>query len=162
MAPSRLVALLLPVLALLACGRSPEDAQKKLAEQKVPASSEALLAKTKEGQAGQATATLLAEAGVDPNSRQANGMTVLMSAAFNGQHDTAQALIARGADVNATAKDFTALRLAVEKGDIKMAKLLLDKGANPALRADGGPSPLDKADESGNREMLDLLKSRAK
>ena len=150
------------MLAAMACSRSPEEAQKKLAKQNIPLSGEALLAKTKEGKSGQTAATMLAEAGVDPNSSQANGMTALMSAAFNGQLETAAALIARGADVNASAREFTALGLAVERGDLKMAKLLLDHGANPAVRPGNAPSAIDKADEIGNREMLGLLKARAK
>lgn len=149
------------ILSLAACDRSPEAAKKKLAAENVRVDEQTLLAKTKEGRAGEATATLLAQAGVDPNSRQANGMTALMSAAFNGQRDTAEALIKRGADVNATAKGFTALRLAVEKNDVNMVKLLLDHGANPTLKADGSPSALEKAQEGGETEIVKLLKKKA-
>lgn len=149
------------IFSLAACDRSPDAAKKKLAAENVPVDAQTLLAKTKEGRAGESTATLLAQAGVDPNARQANGMTALMSAVFNGQRETAETLIKRGANVNEIARGFTALRLAVEKNDMNMVKLLLDHGANPTLKADGLPSALEKAQEGGETEIVKLLKKKA-
>lgn len=150
------------ILSLAACDRSPEAAKKKLAAENVTVDAPTLMAKTKEAQAGEKTASLLVQAGVDPNARQANGMTALMSAVFNGQHETASLLLERGADVNATAKGFTALRLAVERNDLKMVRLLLDRGANPTLKAEGAPSALEKAQEGGGAtDIARLLADKA-
>jgi len=146
--------------ALLAAGcgdPSPEAAKKRLAEKNLPVDASTLMAKTKEGKAGEKDAKLLAVAGADPNARQANGMTALMSAAFNGQLDAAEALIQRGADVNATASGFTALRLAVERGDKPIVRLLLKHGAKPNLKPDGAPSALEKAQQLKDPEIAELL-----
>jgi ankyrin repeat protein len=145
---------------LAACGDNPETARKKLAEKQLAVSSETLMAKTKEGNTGTGDAKLLVIAGADPNARQANGMTALMSAVFNGQAETARLLIERGADVNASAKGFTALRLAVEKNSPDMVKLLLANGARPDLRPESGASALDKARDGGNRQIIELLEAR--
>lgn len=145
---------------LAACGDSPEAARKKLAEKQLAVSGETLMAKTKEGTAGSGDAKLLVIAGADPNARQTNGMTALMSAAYNGQLDTARLLIERGADVNASAKGFTALRLAVEKNNPEMVKLLLANGAKPDLRPEVSPSALDKARDGGNRQIIEMLESK--
>lgn len=148
---------------LAACGEpSPEDAKKRLAEKHIPVDAAALLAKTKEGKTGEADARLLAAAGVDPNARQANGMTALMSAAYNGQREVAEALIKRGADVNAAAQGFTALRLAVERGDKPMIRLLLDHGARPGLKPDGAPSALEKAEQGKDAEIVGWLAGAGK
>lgn len=153
--------LLVGAVGILGCGEeSPDKARSKLAEQGVPVDNQTLIAKTKEGKAGEDAARLLVVAGTDPNARQENGMTVLMSAVFNGQFDAAKALIARGADVNASAKGFTALRLAVERGNADMVKLLLDHGANPDLRPDGAPSARHKAEDSAHADIQKLLKAK--
>lgn len=164
--PSRHLALFAVPLAaaLLAAGcgdPSPETAKKRLAEKNLPVDSPTLIAKTKEGKAGEDDAKLLALAGADPNARQSNGMTALMSATFNGQVDTAEALIKRGADVNATASGFTALRLAVERGDKAMVRLLLKHGAKPNLKPDGAASALEKAQQLKDPEIAELLAKAA-
>jgi ankyrin repeat protein len=153
---------ILPLLFLLAaCGRSPEDAQKKLAELQVPPTAEALIAKTKEAK-GEDVAKMLVQAGVDPNARQANGMTALMSAVFNGQHDVAKVLLEKGAQVGAEASGFNALSLAVERGDKSMVTLLLDNGAEARTRPGSGLSPLEKAQQQGKPEIAALLEKAAK
>ena len=148
------------MVLLAACGRSPDEAKKKLAEIQVPQTPAALLAKTKDAK-DEEVARMLVQAGVDPNARQENGMTVLMSAAFNGQHGVAKALLEKGAQVNADAKGFNALSLAVERGDKAMVQLLLANGAQARTRPGGGASALQKAQQRQNAELIALLEKAA-
>lgn len=161
MLKSRKILFFFWLFGLAGCSPGPEEAKKALAEKQIPVTDQALLAKTKDAKGGEADAKLLVAAGVDPNARQANGMTALMSAVFNDQPDVARLLIAKGADVNASAKGFTALRLAVEKGNLPMVKILLENGANPALKPDGAPSALEKAQQGTNPDLVALLRSKA-
>ena len=149
-------------LLLAGCGRdTPETARKKLTKLQVEQSPEVLIASTKTPKTEE-VAQMLVVAGVDPNARQPNGMTVLMSAVFNQQFDTAKALLAKGADVKLDAGGYNALSLAAEKGDREMAKLLLANGADPALRPQGGMSALEKAQHWQNAAMVELLQSAKK
>ena len=74
---------------------------------------------------------LLAEAGADINSTNANGTTPLMLAAASGKTDAIQVLLDRGAEVNA--KDITneqnALMFAAALGRSDVVRLLAVKGA---------------------------------
>ncbi len=153
---------ILPLLVLLAaCGRSPEEAKKKLAEMKVPPTAESLIAKTKDAKS-EDVAKMLVQAGVDPNARQENGMTALMSAVFNGQHEVAKVLLEKGAQVNADAGGYSALTLAVERGDKPMVELLLANGAEARTRPGSGMSALEKAQQHEKTEMVKLLEKAAK
>lgn len=151
-----------PLLCLLAaCGPSPEEAKKKLTEMQVPQTAESLVAKTKDAKAGD-VAKMLVQAGVDPNARQENGMTVLMSAVFNGQEDVARALIEKGAQVNADARGYNALSLAVERNDAGLVKLLLASGAEAKTRPPGGLSALEKARQQQKTDLVGLLEKADK
>lgn len=153
---------LLAVLQLAGCdNETPEEAKAKLARQNVPLTDEALLAKTKDA-ASEEVAKRLVIAGVDPNARQPNGMTALMSAVFNGQEDVAKALLEKGADVKLEAAGFNALSLAVEHGDKSMVKLLLAAGADPKVRPGSGLSALEKAEQRADKEMVELLQSASR
>src|SRR4029434_4326839 len=60
--------------------------------------------------------------------------TALLYAARDGCYDCVEALIASGADVNMpTPEGVTALMLALDNDHNDVAKLLLDRGANPEL-----------------------------
>lgn len=151
-------------LALLLAGCSPEtpeEAKGKLAKMNVPPTGEALLASTKSGKTEKA-AELLVKAGVDPNARQANGMTALMSAAFNGQEDVVKMLLEKGADVKADAAGYNALSLAAERGNKAIVKMLLAAGADPKARPNSGLSALEKAQQRGDAEMVELLQNSSK
>jgi ankyrin repeat protein len=143
------------------CSRTPEESKQKLAEMQVPQTAESLLAKTKGGD-GTEAAKMLVQVGVDPNAQQPNGMTALMSAAFNGQHDVAKALLEKGAHVNAEAKGFNALSLAVERNNKQMVELLLANGAEARTRVGSALSPLEKAQQQKNSEIISLLEKAAK
>ena len=72
------------------------------------------------------------------------GMTALMFAAREGYLDSVRALVAAGADVNKVneADNTSVLTLAIVNGRIDIAKLLLDRGANPNLSSKTGLAPL--------------------
>ncbi len=155
------VRLLVVILLLAGCGHeTPEEAKQKLEKMKVVQTPAALMASTKT-EKSEKVAELLVNAGVDPNARQANGMTALMSAVFNDQEDVVKALLEKGADVKRGAAGFNALSLAVERGNKTMVKLLLAAGANPKARPGGGLSALEKAQQQGKTDMVELLQSQA-
>ena len=52
--------------------------------------------------------------------------------------------------------------LAVERGNKAMVKLLLAAGADPKARPGAGLSALEKAQQQGKTEMVELLQSQAK
>jgi ankyrin repeat protein len=51
-----------------------------------------------------------------------------------------------------------ALRFAAFKGDIEMANLLLEFGADPTLRNDNGHCALDYAEKAGHTKLADQLR----
>jgi ankyrin repeat protein len=66
--------------------------------------------------------------------RPVGGLTALLYAARDGCYDCIEALIGAGADVNVpTPEGVTALMLALDNDHNDVAKLLLDRGANPQL-----------------------------
>lgn len=125
-------------LALAGCSVNEQEARQAVQEKKLPPTEVQLMNQTKVG--NDKDAKMLVEAGVNPNTRQANGMTVLMSAAFNGNIETAKSLLAHGAEINATAQGYNALGFAVEKGDVAMVKLLMAHGADPKQVPENGKS----------------------
>lgn len=152
---------LLAACLTTACSRTPEEAKAKLAELNMPATPENLLAQTKDAKS-EDTAKLMVEAGVDPNARQKNGMTALMSAVFNNQYDVAKALLEKGADLSLSAAGYNALSLAVEKGDEDMVKLLLQHGADPKGRPGSGLTALEQAERLKRPTLVELLGAEAK
>jgi ankyrin repeat protein len=66
--------------------------------------------------------------------RPVGGLTPLLYAARDGCYECVEALLAGGADVNIpTPEGVTALMLALDNDHNDLAKLLLDRGANPQL-----------------------------
>jgi ankyrin repeat protein len=63
------------------------------------------------------------------------GLTALLYAARDGCYDCVEALIAKGADVNVptTTEGVTPLLIALDNDNNDIAKLLLDRGANPGV-----------------------------
>lgn len=155
----RVMTMTMAVLVLAGCAPdTPEQAREKLSQQSVPQTEKSLLAKTKDAKS-EDIAERLVRAGVNPNARQPNGMTALMSAVFNGQEDVAKALVEKGADVQASAKGFNALSLAVERGDKGMVKWLLSVGADANVRPSGGLSALEKAQQQQKMELVEVLQN---
>ena len=77
-----------------------------------------------------------------------------------GRKDIVELLIAKGADVNAKFEDdgSTPLHLAAWKGHFETAELLIAKGADVNAKIEDGRTPLDRAEETNNKEITDLLR----
>lgn len=72
------------------------------------------------------------------------GTTPLIDAVRAGATDSVIALLELGADPNAVSQiDDNALHCAIFAGDIKMARILLQHGANPAYTTDLGETVFD-------------------
>jgi ankyrin repeat protein len=103
--------------------------------------------------------------GVEPDARDRCGRTPLILASYYGNRSVAEWLIGNGANVNA--KDapgprgekgsMTSLHAAAEKGQLEIAKLLLEHGAKPNPKMTNGYSPLMLAAESGRVPLVKLL-----
>jgi hypothetical protein len=98
----------------------------------------------------------LIEAGVDVNSRDADGMTGLHWVASRGGLAAAEALIAAGADVNAatTKEGWTPLHWAARAGREDIARALLMSGAAVAVRNAAGRTPLQMCTSQSVKTLL--------
>ncbi|MGH9314246.1 MAG: ankyrin repeat domain-containing protein, partial [Vicinamibacterales bacterium] len=107
----------------------------------------------------------LLAAGAHPNAAAKSGHTALMLAAdYDGAAESVRALLDRGADSNAVAMQAifpaaTALRSAALRGDVEVAKLLLDRGA--AIETTLGDTRVSLsllfAAAAGHVDVVDLL-----
>ena len=100
----------------------------------------------------------LLEIGADVNASQDGfGFTALMAASGNGNLETAEILLEKGAALNATfdgERGQTALIIASEQGHLKLVKLLLSKGADKEIRDAEGKNAFDVAKTIEIREEL--------
>lgn len=102
----------------------------------------------------QAVGALLNQ-GLDPNSADADGKTILMNAAWLGHRDLVSFLIGRKASVTRRSPHGdTALMFASLKGDLAIAKLLVDNGAEISH---SGWAPLHYAAFEGRPELVKYL-----
>ena len=100
----------------------------------------------------------LLRAGVDANTRRADGVTALHWAAHWGDSETAEALLRAGADVDvAEGRGVTPLLLACELGAESMVARLLAAGANPNTPQGNGITPLMKAARTGEMGVVNAL-----
>lgn len=97
-------------------------------------------------------------------ARSSDGFTALHLAVFFGSPETAEVLLAAGADVSArttNALDNQPLHAAVAGADpaarLASVKLLLDAGATPNERQSGGFTPIMSAAQNGDDMVVDLL-----
>ena len=104
------------------------------------------------------SARSLLEQGTEVNSRQADGSTALMWAAYWDEIETAELLIQAGADVNA-ANEYgaTSLWLACDRGSADMVEKLLGADADPNVSLHSGESPLMAAVETSVDAAKSLL-----
>jgi uncharacterized protein len=89
-----------------------------------------------------------------------DGFSPLQLASFFAQLEAAALLLERGAETNAVAKNamrVTALHSASARGDVRIARLLLDHGADANAQQEGGYRPLHAAAQGGNVELAAVL-----
>jgi len=100
----------------------------------------------------------LLSSGADPNARDADGMTALHYAAYQGNVEAAKLLAAAKADLNA--KDslgLTPLHAAAFEGRIQVESYLLQKGAAVGAKDTAGNTPLHYAVLNGHPEAAQAL-----
>jgi ankyrin repeat protein len=89
-----------------------------------------------------------------------DGFAPLSLAAFFGHPDTVDALLAAGADVNAASREtmkLTPLASALATGQNRIARTLIDHGANVNAKGDSDVTPLHTAAARGNIEAATML-----
>jgi hypothetical protein len=108
------------------------------------------------------SAEFLMEHGMDPNTMDWHGVTLLHNAAQRGWADRAKLLIDHGADLNAIDEEYqsTPLGMAARWGQIEIVELLLDAGADPARSGAPWSTPLAWAEKEGRREIVEMLGSQ--
>ncbi|MGE3512317.1 MAG: ankyrin repeat domain-containing protein [Vicinamibacterales bacterium] len=100
---------------------------------------------------------ILLDAGADVNDTNAAGASALVVAAHSNQGDVGELLLARGADPNAAGAGYTALHAATLRGNTRLVRALLEKGADAnALVTHGSPVRRLSADHSIRHQMIGL------
>lgn len=103
------------------------------------------------------------EAGVDFDSRNAQGQTALMLSARHGHLEAVRVLVRAGVDLDATAKyGLSAIMLAVINGHGSVARALASAGADLRLTGSGAPGFAGKtvvqlARERGDQALAEFL-----
>ena len=99
------------------------------------------------------------EIGADINWQGPEGDVPLLAAARKGHVDAVSLLLANGAHVNHIGSDgYTALHIAVKRGDYEMTQLLLnDSNINIKIKNKEGLNALDIAKSKGNEEIYNIL-----
>lgn len=93
----------------------------------------------------------------------ADGFTALHFAAFFAHPRAAELLLERGSDARARARNAMAvepLHSAAAADQVEIARMLLDAGADPNARQEGGFVALHAAAHSGNGDLAELLLER--
>ncbi len=97
--------------------------------------------------------------GVPATAINESGDSLVMLAAYYGQLETVELLLARGADPNhANDRAQTPLAGAVFKGQVAIVRALLAAGADPTA---GFPSAIEAAQMFGKTDMLELFEGPA-
>lgn len=85
------------------------------------------------------------------------GFTPLILACYRGNNEVAEFLIKNVKNVDYDSSSGTALAAVAVKGNTRLAKALLEKGANPNIADPTGITPLIYATEFENIEFMKLL-----
>ena len=104
----------------------------------------------------------LLEKGADPNAPSKNGYNVypLHAAIGSGFDGIAKMLIEAGGEVNVLQPSRNSpLRLAAQTGNIDLIILLLENGAQVAIKNEMGKTASDLASEKGHEEIADILRA---
>ena len=94
------------------------------------------------------------------NAYTGDGFQPLGLACFFGQSDCSEYLVKAGASVNARSRNglqAAPIQSAAAGGHSRIVKMLLEHGADPNIREQGGYTPLHAAAQNGNEEMIRLL-----
>ena len=94
------------------------------------------------------------------NSWHPTGLSALHLAAFSGDAAVTELLLDSGAAIDARARNRfynTPLQVALLPGNETTTRLLLERGADPLVRAERGFAPLHEAAFLGRRDLVDLL-----
>jgi len=106
---------------------------------------------------------LLLDAGADVNWKSVDGQTPLLRAAWVHQIDIIQLLLRHKAQVDRPGKwgnlECTPLMVAAYSGKMETIRLLLEAGADRALKDSEGKTALHRAIERNNKEAVDLLRN---
>ena len=96
---------------------------------------------------------LLSAKGIEVDTASEYGETALMLAAFKGNMELVQRLLAEGASVNRIG-GWTPLHYAAAEGHNEIVKLLLEKGARVNVQTYSGITPLYMAARKPSREVV--------
>lgn len=97
--------------------------------------------------------------GTDINQKNHKGYSPLMISVYNGNYETSELLLERGADPNSTdLYGNTILMGAAFKGDVELIKLLINRGAQKDLQNRDGLTAEQWASAFGRHNVLSILK----
>lgn len=108
------------------------------------------------------------EAGERPASKRGSiaseeeAQDILLDAAWDGDLDAAARALRYVSHGVCDMRGLTALHLAAERDNLAVAILLLDRGADPQARSDGGRTALHLAARSASASMVEMLIERGK
>lgn len=109
-------------------------------------------------------ARVLIDSGANVNQKNRNHYTTLYIAVELGNYDLAVYLLDNKADVNVVCrgdKNWTPLHRAVANRNGRIARLLVERGANLEARDVDGRRPIDLAEKYGDGGMKKLLEGRS-